>query len=87
VDEVTDTVVTANVALVAPAVTLTFAGTVTTAVLLLVSVTTAPPEGAAALSVTVPVEDAPPINELGFSVTEATMTGFTVKTADWLLAL
>jgi hypothetical protein len=47
--------VTVNVAVVAFAATVTLAGTVAAAVLLLVSVTTAPPVGASPSSVTVPV--------------------------------
>jgi hypothetical protein len=57
---VTEEVVTVNVALVAPAATVTFAGTVATAVLLLVSVTNAPLAGAGAFNVTVPVDEVPP---------------------------
>jgi hypothetical protein len=53
-------VFTANVADVAPAATGTVAGTVATAALALVNLTVAPPAGAAAVSVTVPVEFAPP---------------------------
>src|SRR2546427_1079760 len=44
-------------ALVAPAGTVTLAGTVATVASLLESVTTAPPAGAAALRVTVPIEE------------------------------
>jgi hypothetical protein len=58
-------VVTVNVALVAPAPTLTLAGTPATDELLLDSATVWPPEGAAALSVTRPVEDDPPTTEVG----------------------
>ncbi|MCK7490004.1 MAG: hypothetical protein MZU79_07120 [Anaerotruncus sp.] len=54
--EVTGLVVAAKVAAVAPAGTVTVAGTWAAAVLLDVSVTTAPPAGAGPLSVTVPVE-------------------------------
>jgi len=63
----TAVVVTANVTLVAPAATVTFAGTVAEA-LVLASVTTAPPEGAAPLNVTVPVDAAPPTRLDGASV-------------------
>jgi len=51
-------VTTVNVALVAPAATVTLAGTVTGS--LAVSVTTAPPDAAGPLSVTVPETVAPP---------------------------
>jgi hypothetical protein len=57
-----------NVAFVAPAATVTLAGTVATAVLLLARVTDAPPDGAAADSVTVAVDDAPPFTLVGLSV-------------------
>ena len=66
---VTGVVVTVNVALVAPAATVTFAGTVAAAVLLLVSVTTAPPAGAALFNVTVPVEEVPPVTLVGLRET------------------
>jgi len=70
VTALTATVVTVNVALVAAAATVTLAGTVATEVLLLLSVTTAPPVGAALLNVTVPVDVAPPVTELGFKFTD-----------------
>src|ERR1019366_2092484 len=59
-----------KVALVLPAHTLNLDGTVATDVLLLESVTTAPPEGALELSVTVPVELLPPLTLVGFRVSE-----------------
>src|SRR5215831_84466 len=66
VTAVTAFVVTAKLALVAPAGTVTAAGTVAALVLLLVNATTAPPAGAALVSVTVPLQGAPPINTEGF---------------------
>ena len=77
-------VVTVNVAVVDPAKTLTLAGTCAAVVLLLVSPTVAPPVGAAPLSVTVPVDELPPVTLVGFRVTEDNDTvaaGFTVSVA------
>ena len=83
----TTAVLTANVALVAPAGTNTLEGT-PAAPLLLESMTCAPPAGAGVLSVTVPVEDCrPPITVVGFSVSEETVgsgRGVTVSEADLL---
>ncbi len=81
--ELTVVVVTENVAVVAPAATVTLAGTVATAVLLLVSVTTAPPEGAALLRVTVPVEEVPPVTVAGLRLRDDMEApgGFTVSMA------
>ena len=71
---------------VAPAATVTDAGTDAAVVLLLTSDTTAPPTGAAAPRVTVPVLPAPPVTEVGFSVTDAN-GGFTVSVAALLAPL
>lgn len=72
---VTEAVVTVNVAVVAPAATVTLAGTAAIAVLALLNVTTAPPLGAALLNVTVPCEELPPVTVVGFSVTEERLAG------------
>ena len=60
-------VVTLKLALLAPAATVTLAGTLATAGLLLESVTTAPPGGATALKVAVPVEALGPTTLVGFT--------------------
>jgi len=60
----TVTVVTVKVAVVAPAATVTLAGTVAAAVLLLDKPTDRPPVGAALPRVTVPVDEVPPITEV-----------------------
>jgi hypothetical protein len=65
-------VLTLKVALVAPAGTITLEGTLA-APLSLESATCAPPAGAGPLSVTVPVEDDPPITLDGLSVSEETV--------------
>ena len=70
VDALTTLVLTANVALVAPAATVTLAGVLATAVLLLDSITCAPPVGAGPLNVTVPVEEFPPTTLFGLSVSD-----------------
>jgi hypothetical protein len=67
-------VLTVKLALVWPADTVTLDGTVAADVLLLVRVTVAPPEGAAALRVTVPVELFPPLTLVGFKVSEERVT-------------
>ena len=70
-DALTVLVLTVKVAVVAPAATVTLAGVLATAVLLLDRETTAPPAGAAALNVTVPVEDCvPPVTLVGFKRSE-----------------
>jgi hypothetical protein len=81
VDDVTLLVVTVKVAVVLPAATLTLAGTVAEE-LLLASMTVAPPVGAAAFRVTVPVEELPPGTDVGLSDTADSATaGVTVSEA------
>ena len=70
---VTVVVVTVNVAVVAPAGTVTPGG-VDAAVEPAESDTATPPPGAGALSVTVPVEEAPPITLDGLSVIDINVT-------------
>jgi len=66
----TEVVLTVKVALLAPAAMPTLAGTVAADVLLLERVTTAPEDGAGALSVTVPWDVLPPTTLVGFNVNE-----------------
>ena len=77
----TDLVVTVKGALVLPADIVTLAGTVATAVELLERVTTALPDGAGPVKVTVPVEDVPPSTEVGFKLTELRAAAVTVRVA------
>jgi hypothetical protein len=67
--EATEFVVAVKVAVVAPAATVTDAGTWAAAVLLEVKLTTAPPVGAGLSRVTVPVDDVPPATDAGFTLT------------------
>jgi hypothetical protein len=69
VEAVTDVVVIVKVALVAPAATVTLAGTAATAELALLRPTRAPPVGAAAASVAVPCDELPPTTEVGVTLT------------------
>ena len=73
---VTAVVDTVNVAVVAPAGTVSVAGTV--AGLMADSWTTAPPDGAGALSVTVAVDDDPPGTLVGLSASPVTQKFFDV---------
>lgn len=81
-------VFTPKLALVCPADTVTLDGTVATDVLLLESVTLAPPDGAAAVRVTVPVELFRPVTLVGLRVREESVTvdaGLMVSDACWEL--
>ena len=71
-----------NVALALAAATVTLAGTCT-APLLLLRLTTLPPLGAGPLSVTVPVEELPPVTVPGLKLKPVTVigVGFTVSVA------
>jgi hypothetical protein len=80
VDADTGDVVTANVALVLPAGTVTDAGTVAAALLLPRDITI-PPTGAGPLRVTVPVEPLPPSTLVGLRLNELKAGGFTVNVA------
>lgn len=73
-----------NVAVVAPARTVTVAGTVAL-VPLAVRATAWPPVGAGPLIVTVPVEVLPPRTDDGFNERPVTTAGLTVSVADALL--
>jgi hypothetical protein len=81
--EATGVVVTVNVALVAPAATVTLAGTLAET-LLSCNVTTTPPVGAAPVSLTVAVELVPPTTEVGLRLKDVTVGGFTVSVAERL---
>src|SRR3989442_7226779 len=81
VEEPTGLVLTVKDALVPPAGTVTLDGTVAAPVLLLDRLTTAPPLGAAALSVTVPVEALPPVTVDGLRVSEESVGAVTVTAA------
>jgi hypothetical protein len=72
---------TENVAVVEPPATVTDAGTVAAAVLLLLNDTDAPAAGAGAESVTVPVELDPPLADVGLSVNRESPAGVTVRSA------
>jgi hypothetical protein len=78
----TSFVLAVKLALCAPAGAVTFASTVTTLESLLKSVTTAPPAGAGALSITVPVEEPPPWTQAGKKDSEKG-----VDVAGWIVIL
>jgi hypothetical protein len=78
VEAATAVVVTLNVMLVAPAATVTLAGTVAAVGLVFDRVTTAPPVGAGPFKVTVPVEELPPNTLAGFMAKADTAGGLMV---------
>ena len=71
-------VLTLNVALEAPAATVTLAGTETTDVFALLSVTTAPPLGAPPVNVIVPCDVVPPATDVGLTLTADRLAGVVV---------
>jgi hypothetical protein len=78
----TNIAVTVNVTEFMFAGTTTLAGTVAAAVLLLDSVTVAPPDGAVPLKVTVAIEfETPPVTVVGLSARFDSVGGFTVSVA------
>jgi hypothetical protein len=77
----TGLVVMVNVAIVWFAATVTLVGTCAAAVLLLDNVTTAPPAGAGAFNVTVPVAVLPPVTDVGLTPREFSAAAVTVKVA------
>jgi hypothetical protein len=82
----TEFVLTVKLALVAPAGTVTLDGTVATAGLLLMSVTTAPPAGAGPLKLTRPSAEEPPRTQLGETASEERVAGV-VGVAGWMVML
>ena len=80
VDVATALVLRLKLAPVPPGGTVTLAGT-TAAGLLLERVTCAPPAGAGAFSVTVPVEGLPPVTLVGLTVSDEAIGGITVSDA------
>ena len=86
VTELTAVVEIVKVPVVAPAATVTDAGTVALAVLEL-KVITLPDDPAGPLKVTVPVEDEPPETVAGLIVKEENVAGLIVSVAVWLVPL
>ena len=75
---------TVKSALVAPDATVTLAG-ILTAPVSVPSATTAPPAGAAALSVTVAVEGFPPTTLAGFTLAEMERWGHVIRPVEFQL--
>ena len=80
-------VVTGKETVVAFAATVTLAGGVAMLVLLLVRVMRVPPAGARPLKVTVPVDEFPPVTEVGLSESELRAGGLIFKVAFLVAAL
>ena len=78
-------VVTVNEPLTAPAAIVMLAGTVASAVLELDSVSVAPPAGAGAVNVAVPVAEVPPTTLVGFKASVASVGGGTGVTVSALV--
>jgi hypothetical protein len=83
----TGIVLTTNVAVLLPAGTDTLATTCAALLLLLASVTTAPPAGAGPLSVTVAVDELPPVRLVGFKLSAEGVGALTVSAAVFMTAL
>jgi hypothetical protein len=80
VDAATAVVVTVKVALVEPAATITLAG-VAADVMFSESVICDPPAGAGPFSLTVPVDEVPPVTLVGLRLTELRTGGLIVSDA------
>ena len=83
--DATAEVVIVKLAVVKPAVTVALAGTSAADVLLLDSVTTAPPGGAAPVKVIVPVDEVLPTTDVGFTVAVDNAAAVTVRVAVFAL--
>lgn len=83
----TGSVLTVKVAVVEYAGMVTLEGTMAANPLLLDKNTTAPPAGAGPSSVTVPVEEPPPVTLDGLSVRDRSVGDWTTSEADWVTPL
>jgi hypothetical protein len=84
VADATPTVVAVNVAVVAPARTVTVGGTVVDGSLD-ERVTDVPAVGAGPFRVTVPADEVPPVTEVGFRLTPLIVAAWTVRVTVWVL--